>query len=58
MRRYEEGGERTVLFVADVASADMIPVLTELLFLGINARVELHPATTLDDVKRGLQKAK
>ncbi len=55
---YEEGGERTVLFVADVASADMIPVLAEPLFQGVNAKVEFHPAMTLDDVKRGLQKAK
>ena len=55
---YEEGGDRTALFVVDVASADMIPVLAEPLFLGINAKVEFHPAMTLDDVKRGIQKTK
>lgn len=55
---YEEGGERTALFVADVASADMIPVLAEPLFQGIGAKVEFHPAMTLDEVKRGIQKSK
>ena len=55
---YEEGGERTGLFVVDMASADMIPSLAEPLFQGLGAKVEFHPAMTPDDVKRGLQKAK
>jgi len=55
---YEEGGERTGLFVVDVASADMIPVIAEPLFQGVSAKVEFHPAMTPDEVKRGLQKVK
>ncbi len=55
---YEEGGDRTFLFIADMASADMIPVFAEPLFQGLNAKVEFHPAMTLDDVKRGIQKSK
>jgi len=54
----EEGGDRTVLFVVEMASADMMPAIAEPLFQGINAKVEFHPAMTLDDVKRGMQKAK
>jgi len=53
---YEE--DRTFLFIADMASADMIPVFAEPLFQGLNAKVEFHPAMTLEDVKRGIQKTK
>jgi hypothetical protein len=55
---YEEDGDRTFLFVADMPSADMMPAFAEPLFQGLNAKVEFHPAMTLDDVKRGIQKAK
>jgi len=54
----EEGGDRAVLFVVDVASVDMMPVLAEPLFQGVNAKVEFHPAMSLEDVKRGIQKSK
>ena len=54
----EEGGDRTVLFIVDVPSADMIPVLAEPLFTGINAKVEFHPVMNLDEVKRGIQQSR
>ena len=54
----EEGGDRTALFFVDVASVDMVPVLAEPLFQGLNAKVEFHPAMNLDEVKRGIQKSK
>ncbi len=54
----EEDGLRTFYFVVDIPSADMIPAYAEPLSQGFNARVEFHPAMTLDDVKKGLQKAK
>lgn len=54
----EEGGDRTALFVLDVPSVDMVPVVAEPLFQGLNAKVEFHPAMNVDEVKRGIQKSK
>ncbi len=55
---YEEGGDRTFLFVIDLPSVDMMPVVGEPLFQGFNAKVEFHPAMVLEDVKKGVEKAK
>ena len=55
---YETNGERTFFFAIDLASVDMIPSIAEPLFQAFNARVELHPAMTLDDVKKGVQRSK
>jgi len=54
----EDGGDRTVLFIVDLASAEMIPVIAEPLFNGTNAKVEFHPVMNLDEVKRGIQKSR
>jgi hypothetical protein len=54
----EMDGDRTVLFVVDLASVDMMPVVAEPLFLGVGAKVEFHPVMNLDEVKRGIQKSK
>jgi hypothetical protein len=38
-------------------SADQIPIITEPLFSGMDARVELPPVMSLDDLKKGLPQA-
>ena len=55
---YERNGERTFFFALDLASVDMIPSIAEPLFQAFNARIEFHPAMTLDDVKKGVQRSK
>lgn len=50
----EANGERTALFVLDLASADRIPAVAEPLFR-MGAKVEFHPAMTLEDLKKGVQ---
>ena len=52
---YEDWGDRTFLFVVDIASADMIPKIAEPLFL-LNAKVEFHPAMVMADLKKAFQK--
>jgi hypothetical protein len=54
---YERNGERSFFFALDLPSADMIPVVAEPLFQAFNARIEFHPAMTLDEVKKGVQKS-
>lgn len=51
----ELNGERTMVFVVDIPSVDMIPVLAEPLFM-LGAKVEFHPAMTLDDLKKGISR--
>jgi hypothetical protein len=43
--------------IVDVQSADYIPILTEPLFGGMGAHVELHPVMSLDDLKKGIPQA-
>ena len=51
----EDKGERTFYIVADIASADKLPSIAEPMFQGLNAKVEVHPAMNLDDLKRAIQ---
>ena len=44
-------------FIVNIESADQIPVLSEPLFSGMGAHVELHPVMSLDDLKKGLPQA-
>ncbi len=44
-------------FIADVQSADQIPVIAEPLFSGMDALVELHPVMSLDDLKKIIPQA-
>ena len=44
-------------FIVDMQSADQIPVMTEPLFSGMSAHVELHPVMSLDDLKKGIPQA-
>ena len=54
---FEADGNRVAAFIVDIQSADQIPVLTEPLFSGMDAHVELHPVMSLDDLKKGIPQA-
>ena len=51
----EANGERTFYIVVDLPSVDMIPAFGEPLF-NLGARVELHPAMDIADLKKDTQK--
>lgn len=53
---FEAGGERTMVFIVNISSADMIPDIAEPLFQGFNAKVEFHPVMVLEDLKKAVQK--
>lgn len=50
----ELNGDRTCVFVMDMASNDKMPAVAEPLF-AMGAKVEVHPAMNLDDLKKGIQ---
>jgi hypothetical protein len=50
----EVNGNRTMVFVMDLPSPDMIPAIAEPLFQGYEANVEIHPAMNLDDLKKAI----
>jgi hypothetical protein len=54
---FEADGNRVAAFIVDMHSVDQIPVLTEPLFNGMGAHVELHPVMSLDDLKKGIPQA-
>ena len=54
---FESDGNRVASFIVDIESADQIPVLSEPLFSGMGAHVELHPVMSLDDLKKGMPQA-
>lgn len=54
---FETDGNRVASFIVDIESADQIPVLSEPLFSGMGAHVELHPVMSLDDLKKGMPQA-
>ena len=49
---YAEGGERTGIFILDVADPSRIPAISEPFFLGLGATVELYPAMTPEDLMK------
>src|SRR5689334_16663701 len=49
---YAEGGERTAIFIVDLAEASKIPALAEPLFLALGARIDFHPAMTAEDLMK------
>ena len=50
----EVNGNRTMVFILDLQSPDMIPATVEPLFQGFDANVEIHPAMNLDDLKKAI----
>ena len=51
---FEAHGNRTIVFIVDMQSADQIPALAEPLFQEWGANVEFHPVMTLEDLKKGI----
>jgi hypothetical protein len=51
---FEAGGDRTMAFIVNMESADMIPNIAEPLFQDMGAKVEFHPVMLLDDLKKAL----
>ncbi len=49
----ELNGERAAVFALDMPSVDMMPVLTQLLFM-LGVKVELHPAMNIDDLEKSI----
>jgi len=47
----EENGHRTGFVFVDIENASQIPAIAEPWFLAFNAKVELHPAMNLEDLK-------
>ncbi|MGI0044876.1 MAG: hypothetical protein ACRD47_14315 [Nitrososphaeraceae archaeon] len=52
----EVNGNRTLVFVLDLPSPDMIPAIAEPLFQQFDANVEIHPAMNLDDLKKAISR--
>lgn len=56
----EDRGERTGFIFFELKEPSQIPAVAEPWFLAFNARVEFHPAMSLEDLKRaapGMEKA-
>jgi hypothetical protein len=49
-------GMRTMVFVLDLSSPDMIPAIAEPLFQEYDANVEIHHAMNLDDLKKAISR--
>jgi|ERR1700722_13165602 hypothetical protein len=48
----EENGARTAFIFLDIADSSQIPAIAEPWFLTFNAKVHLHPAMSLEDLKK------
>jgi len=48
----EEHGERTGIVVVNFDDMSQMPAMVEPLFLGLNAKVEVHPALTAADLAK------
>jgi hypothetical protein len=56
----DDNGQRTGYIFFDLKDASQIPAVAEPWFLAFNARVEIHPAMNLEDLKKagpGIEKA-
>ena len=48
------GGERSGFFVVDIRESSQVAEIAERLFFGVNAKIELVPVVTADDLRKGL----
>jgi hypothetical protein len=55
---FEAQGNRTIVFIVDMQSADQIPALAEPLFQEWGANVEFHPVMILEDLKKAISSFK
>ena len=45
-----EGGERTMFMIVNINEASQMPSIAEPMFLGLNARIEIIPVMTPEDI--------
>jgi hypothetical protein len=50
---FEAGGERTMVFIANMDRADQLAVFAEPLFM-MGAKVEFHPVMVVEDLKKAM----
>jgi hypothetical protein len=50
-------GKRTALIFFDLKDPSQIPSVAEPFFMAVNASVELSPAMTIDEVRKGIEEA-
>jgi hypothetical protein len=51
---FPEGGERAGLFVVQMQDSSQVADIAERFFFGLNARIEMTPVMSADDLKKGL----
>ncbi len=51
---FPEGGERAGLFVIDMQESSQVAEIAERFFFGLNARIEMVPVMTAEDLRKGL----
>lgn len=51
---FPHNGNRTMAFVLNLPSQDMLPAIAEPLFQDFEADVEIHPAMNLDELKKAI----
>ena len=54
---FAENGQRTSLYVFDVADTSQIPVIAEPLFQNLKADLTMIPVMNADDLKKGIEEA-
>jgi hypothetical protein len=51
---FPEGGERAGLFVVDMTDSSQVADTAERFFFGLNARIEMVPVMSAEDLQKGL----
>src|SRR5688572_25249962 len=54
---YAENGRRTAIVVFELKDSSQIPLVTEPLFHGIEAEIDLYPVMNAEELKKGLDKS-
>jgi hypothetical protein len=52
-----QDGKRTGFIVFDLADPSDMPSIAEPFFMSVNAAIDISPVMTVDDVRKGLEKA-
>jgi hypothetical protein len=55
---FAEGGERAGLFVVDMKDSWQVADIAERFFFGLNARIEMVPVMSPEDLQKGLSNVK
>jgi hypothetical protein len=51
---FPEGGERAGLFIVDMTDSSQVADVAERFFFGLNARIEMVPVMSAEDLQKGL----